>query len=102
MRRHRHRKEVIVMQNETITLTRDHVMEMIKRYAETERRGKDLAAMAKAQMNEVTTDEEREKRRVVYEMYLYQQGKSAGFKEAYEEIIYRVDGKFPDTKSKEG
>ena len=85
------------MHSETITLKREDVMNLIRHYADAEQRGKDLTAKAKTALEAATTDKERNAHRVIYEMYLYQTGKEAGSKEAYEEIIFKVDGKFPRT-----
>lgn len=79
---------------ETLTLNRQELFDLRATYAASEQRGKDLVDKTTKEMRE-TTEKEREDKRIVREMYLYQQGKSAGMKEVIEEIFFNSDGFFP-------
>lgn len=83
------------MQKETIEITRTEITKMINHYLESEKRGNRLMEEARKKMELAKTEEEKQQQKVIYEMYLYQNGKSAGFKEAYMEMIFKEDGKFP-------
>lgn len=79
---------------ETLTLNRQELLNLRATYSANEQRGKYLVDKTTQEMRE-TTEKEREDKRIVREMYLYQQGKAAGMKEAIDEMFYKVDGAFP-------
>lgn len=80
--------------NETLVLDRADMAKLRGVYADNEQRGKDFVEKTTKEMRE-TTEKEREDKRIVREMYLYQQGKAAGMKEAIDEMFFKVDGHFP-------
>jgi hypothetical protein len=77
----------------TITLDRKDLIALRDHYADKEAEGKTYTEQARNMPD--GTPEERERKRVMFEMYLYQQGKTAGFKEGIEELFFKADGAFP-------
>lgn len=86
------------MENETIVLNRKELMELRARYAQKQADGEQLQAEFLNKLNSATNDNDREKYRVFLNMYVYQTGKSAGFKEGIDEIFYKADGTFPECR----
>jgi hypothetical protein len=85
--------------NGTITLNRKALLELRDKYQDREDQGRGYIEQAR-EMPE-TTDKERKAKQAMLEMYIYQTGKAAGFKEGIEEQFYKVDGKFPERTKKQ-
>lgn len=83
------------MEQETITLNRKELLELRARYAQKQAEGERLQEQTRERLAAATTEKERDNQRIILDMYVYQTGKEAGFKEGIDELFYKVDGVFP-------
>jgi len=82
--------EVMASLDDLVIVPRADLIKMRVACAENQERGEKLLEAARI------TGEDSEIKQKCLEMYLYQNGKSSGMREAIDEIFLKVDGKLPD------
>jgi len=81
--------------SETMIFDRARLVELHRRYAENEKRGEELAKIAREELTERIGDRPATKEEIAeVAMHEFQTIKAKGFKEAVEELFFMHDGSF--------
>lgn len=84
-----------VLMSKTMTFERSHLVELHKRYEANEKRGEELAKIAREELTERIGNRQATKEELAeVAMHEFQTIKAKGFKEAIEELFYIHDGIF--------